>query len=83
MGNCIQRGIMMIYIKIDDNTFYDDAIVLVRSFYPRTEVTAYKESDNSRNNPKDNHKDSIEDDSKYTSVDIIDTIIDIKAPDVT
>ena len=48
----------MIYIKIDDNTFYDDAIVLVRSFYPRTEVTAYKESDNSRNNPKDNHKDS-------------------------
>ena len=22
----------MIYIKIDDNTFYDDAIVLVRSF---------------------------------------------------
>ena len=85
----------MIYIKIDDNTFYDDAIVLVRSFYPRTEVTAYKESDNSRNNPKDNHKDSteenlkdnhkdsIEDDSKYTSVDIIDTIIDIKVPDVT
>ena len=50
----------MIYIKIDDNTFYDDAIVLVRSFYPRTEVTAYKESDNSRNNPKDNHKDSTE-----------------------
>ena len=85
----------MIYIKIDDNRFYDDAIVLVRSFYPRTEVTAYKESDNSRNNPKDNHKDSteenlkdnhkdgIEDDSKYTSVDIIDTIIDIKVPDVT
>ena len=85
----------MIYIKIDDNRFYDDAIVLVRSFYPRTEVTAYKESDNSRNNPKDNHKDStednlkdnhkdsIEDDSKYTSVDIIDTIIDIKVPDIT
>ena len=28
----------MIYIKIDDNTFYDDAIVLVRSFYPRIEI---------------------------------------------
>ena len=74
---------MMIYIKIDDNRFYDDAIVLVRSFYPRTEVTAYKESDNSRNNPKDNHKDSTEENLKDTSVDIIDTIIDIKVPDVT
>ena len=28
----------MIYIKIDNDTFYDDAIVLVRSFYPRMEV---------------------------------------------
>lgn len=33
----------MIYIKIDDEIFYDDAIVLVRSFYPRVEVSAYKE----------------------------------------
>lgn len=32
----------MIYIKIDNDTFYDDAIVLVRSFYPRMEVKAYK-----------------------------------------
>ena len=39
----------MIYIKIDDNTFYDDAIVLVRSFYPRTEVTAYKGDDSNYN----------------------------------
>ena len=31
----------MIYIKIDNDTFYDDAIVLVRSFYPRMEVKAY------------------------------------------
>lgn len=33
----------MIYIKIDNDTFYDDAIVLVRSFYPRIEVKAYKQ----------------------------------------
>ena len=33
----------MIYIKIDNDTFYDDAIVLVRSFYPRMEVKAYKQ----------------------------------------
>ncbi|MDO5381742.1 MAG: coproporphyrinogen dehydrogenase HemZ [Eubacteriales bacterium] len=32
----------MIYIDIDNDIFYDDAIVLVRSFYPRTEVSAYK-----------------------------------------
>ena len=32
----------MIYIKIDNDLFYDDAVVLVRSFYPRTEVTALK-----------------------------------------
>lgn len=55
-GSCVQRGTMMIYIKIDDNTFYDDAIVLVRSFYPRTEVTAYKESDSSSDNQKDKLK---------------------------
>ena len=29
----------MIYIKIDDFDFYDDANILVKSFYPRTEVT--------------------------------------------
>ncbi|MBQ4284364.1 MAG: coproporphyrinogen dehydrogenase HemZ [Lachnospira sp.] len=28
----------MIYIDIEDLGFYDDAVVLVRSFYPRTEV---------------------------------------------
>ena len=33
----------MNYIKIDNDTFYDDAIVLVRSFYPRMEVKAYKQ----------------------------------------
>ena len=33
----------MIYIKIDNDTFYDDAIVLVRSFSPRIEVKAYKQ----------------------------------------
>ena len=49
----------MIYIKIDDNTFYDDAIVLVRSFYPRTEVTAYKESDSSSDNQKDKLKNNL------------------------
>ena len=32
----------MIYIKIDNDVFYDDAVVLVRSFYPRTEVMALK-----------------------------------------
>ena len=32
----------MIYIKIDNDLFYDDAVVLVRSFYPRTEVIALK-----------------------------------------
>ena len=29
----------MIYIKIEDFDFYDDANILVKSFYPRTEVT--------------------------------------------
>ena len=29
----------MIYIKIDNLDFYDDANILVKSFYPRTEVT--------------------------------------------
>ena len=32
----------MIYIKIDNDVFYDDAVVLVRSFYPRTDVMALK-----------------------------------------
>ena len=32
----------MIYIKIDNDVFYDDAVVLVRSFYPRIEVMALK-----------------------------------------
>ena len=32
----------MIYIKIDNDVFYDDGVVLVRSFYPRTEVMALK-----------------------------------------
>ena len=30
----------MIYIKIDNLDFYDDANILVKSFYPRTEVTS-------------------------------------------
>lgn len=33
----------MIYIKISDMDFYDDAVVLIRSFYPRTEVMQYQE----------------------------------------
>ncbi len=33
--------IAMIYLNIDDREFYDDAVVLVRSFYPRTEVGEY------------------------------------------
>lgn len=74
----------MIYIKIDDNTFYDDAIVLVRSFYPRTEVTAYKESDSSSDNQKDKLKNNLKDNSKNDSKDMSDDmVIDIKVPDVT
>ena len=74
---CIYRekGIIMIYIKIDDNTFYDDAIVLVRSFYPRTEVTAYKGDDSnyngmchSDNNERiDNNSSYINDNGKCSS----------------
>ena len=37
-----EKEATMIYIKIDNDLFYDDAVVLVRSFYPRTEVTALK-----------------------------------------
>lgn len=33
----------MIYIKIDNQIFYDDAVVLVHSFYPRTEVLPYQD----------------------------------------
>lgn len=36
----------MIYIKLSDTDFYDDAIVLVKSFYPRAEVAQFKESIN-------------------------------------
>ena len=32
----------MIYIDIEDMTFYDDANVLVKSFYPRTEVAVLR-----------------------------------------
>ena len=74
----------MIYIKIDDNTFYDDAIVLVRSFYPRTEVTAYKESDSSSDNQKDKLKNNLKDNSKNDSKDMSDDmVIEIMVPDVT
>ena len=38
-----EKEATMIYIKIDNDLFYDDAVVLVRSFYPRTEVTALKQ----------------------------------------
>ena len=37
-----EKEATMIYIKIDNDVFYDDAVVLVRSFYPRTEVMALK-----------------------------------------
>ena len=33
----------MIYIRISDMDFYDDAVVLIKSFYPRTEVMQYQE----------------------------------------
>ena len=33
----------MIYIKISDMDFYDDAVVLIKSFFPRTEVMQYQE----------------------------------------
>lgn len=33
----------MICIKISDMDFYDDAVVLIKSFYPRTEVMQYQE----------------------------------------
>lgn len=33
----------MIYIKISDMDFYDDAVVLIKSFYPRTEAMQYQE----------------------------------------
>lgn len=33
----------MIYIKISDMDFYDDAVVLIKSFYPWTEVMQYQE----------------------------------------
>lgn len=33
----------MIYIKISNMDFYDDAVVLIKSFYPRTEVMQYQE----------------------------------------
>ena len=33
----------MIYIKLSDMDFYDDAVVLVKSFYPRAEVAQFKE----------------------------------------
>ena len=33
----------MIYIKISDMDFYDDAVVLIKSFYARTEVMQYQE----------------------------------------
>ena len=33
----------MIYIKISDMDFYDDAVVLIKSFYPRTEFMQYQE----------------------------------------
>ena len=35
----------MIYIKISDMDFYDDAVVLIKSFYPRTEVMQYQEQE--------------------------------------
>ena len=32
----------MIYIKLDNDTFYDDAVVMVKSFYPRADVKSYQ-----------------------------------------
>lgn len=42
METASKKEATMIYIKIDNDLFYDDAVVLVRSFYPRTQVTALK-----------------------------------------
>lgn len=39
----------MIYIKIADQDFYDDAVVMIRSFYPRTEVAQYKDDGKEEN----------------------------------
>lgn len=33
----------MIHLKIDDLEFYDDAVALIKSFFPRTEVTTERE----------------------------------------
>ena len=33
----------MIHLKIDDLEFYDDAVALIKSFFPRTEVTTEQE----------------------------------------
>lgn len=33
----------MIYIKLEDWDFYDDAVVMVKSFYPRTDVKQLKD----------------------------------------
>lgn len=35
----------MIYLKISDMEFYDDANILIKSFYPRTEVTPKETND--------------------------------------
>ena len=37
-----EKGIIMIYIKLGDWDFYDDAVVMVKSFYPRMDVKQLK-----------------------------------------
>lgn len=43
----------MIYIKISDMNFYDDAVVLVKSFYPRTEVAQFKNNEHDFSDTED------------------------------
>lgn len=44
----------MIYIKLEDWDFYDDAVVMVKSFYPRTDVKQLKD-ESIINSAKDNN----------------------------
>ena len=32
----------MIYVKLDNWDYYDDAVVMVKSFYPRVDVKQFK-----------------------------------------
>ena len=71
----------MIYINIDDDAFYDDAVTIVRSFYPRVDVKPARPISGTSdiNNPATFNP------IKEVTVDLNpkDTLIEIEAPDVT